>query len=110
MNAKQFNSITKWQDKTFPEATADSKMKHLKEELEEVQDAYNKKFTDFDYHEMTLEFADCFLLLYGCAAKCGMDYEEICDAIDEKMRINKSRKWGKPDENGVVKHIKEPTN
>jgi hypothetical protein len=34
-----------------------------------------------------------------------MDYDDISNAILEKMSINKKRKWGTPDENGVVKHI-----
>jgi hypothetical protein len=38
-----------------------------------------------------------------------MTYEDICQAIQEKFEINKSRKWGKPDANRVVKHIKTDT-
>lgn len=53
------------------------------------------------------EYADCFFLLYGSANADGMTYEDICFAIQEKFEINKARKWGKPDENGVVNHIKE---
>jgi hypothetical protein len=56
--------------------------------------------------ERRLEFADCFLLLFGCAAADGMTFADICQAIDDKMVINRKRNWGKPDENGVVNHIK----
>ncbi len=35
-----------------------------------------------------------------------MRYQDICKAIQEKFEINKARKWGEPDANGVVNHIK----
>jgi hypothetical protein len=101
---KQFAAITKWQNETFPDATALSKVDHLKEEIEELIIDIS-----FDGLGKTMEFADCFLLLYGAAAKCGMTYEDISKSIDEKMSINRKRKWGKPAANGVVKHIEETT-
>ena len=54
-----------------------------------------------------LEFADCFLLLFGAASSDGMSYEDCIACIDEKFEIVKKRKLGKPDANGVVNHIKE---
>jgi hypothetical protein len=36
-----------------------------------------------------------------------MNYNDICKAISEKFEINKKRKWGKPDANGVVNHIED---
>lgn|SRR5574337_662218 len=100
MTEKQFETITNWQYETFPNDSALSKIYHLKEEVEEL-------IIDvaIDGPGKTLEFADCFMLLYGAAAKSGMSYKDICQAVDEKMSINKLRKWGKPDENGVVKHV-----
>ena len=53
-----------------------------------------------------MEFADCFILLFGAAAADGMSYTDICSCIEEKMKINYKREWGEPDENGVVNHIK----
>ena len=102
MTKEQFKTITQWQDETFPDATALSKVEHLREEVEELA-----VDVALDLNSKTMEFADCFLLLYGAAAKAGMSYEDICNAIDEKMSINRKRKWGKPDKNGVVKHIEE---
>ena len=100
MNKTQFKEIVTWQDKTFGEATPQSKLAHLDEELIELKEAIEAGSAD-----QYLEFADCFLLLFGAAAKAGMSYDDICEAIDSKMEINKKRKWGKPDKNGVVKHI-----
>lgn len=102
MTKEQFEAITAWQKETFGQATALSKVAHLAEEiLELVLDLQQRAPT------RRLEFADCFLLLFGAASADGMSYEDICNAIDEKMEINRARKWGKPDSNGVVNHIKE---
>jgi hypothetical protein len=54
-----------------------------------------------------LEFADCFILLFGAANSAGMSYQNIIDAINQKMEINYQRKWGKPNEDGVVNHLKK---
>jgi len=102
MKKEQFEAISKWQKETFGEATPLSKVSHLAEEIIEL-------VSDLRTHntERRLEFADCFILLFGAAQSDGMTYEDICNAIDEKMAINYKRKWGKPNENGVVNHIKE---
>lgn len=101
MKKQQFNEISAWQKETFPEATSLSKIAHLREEIRELVDDLKS-----NNPERRLEYADCFLLLFGSAASDGMTYEDICQAIQEKFEIVKTRRWGKPDENGVVKHIK----
>lgn len=100
MTQEQFKRVTEWQRKTFPGATMLSKIKHLLQELEEVQDP------SLSITERSLEFADCFLLLFDAAAASGMTYDSIVGCIDAKMGINENRKWGNPDADGVVNHIK----
>jgi len=96
-----YHQFTEWQKETFPTSNAFSKACHLRQEVEElISDLEN------DNPKRRLEFADCFLLLYGAAAADGMSLKDIMDCIHEKMEINYKRKWGKPDENGVVNHIK----
>lgn len=102
MNKRQFDEITKWQNETFGQATALSKIAHLAEELQELVDDLK-----VNAENRRLEFADCFILLFGAAASDGMNYEKILEAIEEKMLINYQRKWGKPNENGVVNHIRD---
>ena len=101
MTHEQFNEITQWQRATFPGANPMSKLAHLAEELQELHDDLKD-----NKPERNLEFADCFLLLFGCAAADGMSYEDISKAVAEKFEINKARKWGKPNASGVVNHIK----
>ena len=102
MTGKQFEDIIKWQNETFGRASTMSKMHHLLQEIIELVEAIRSNDPN-----KRLEFADCFLLLFGAAASDGMSYYEICQAINEKMEINKKRKWGEPDKNGVVNHIKD---
>lgn len=102
MTEEQFIEIVGWQKKTFGNATPLSKLAHLDREIIELKlDLKNKN------PNRRLEFADCFFLLFGAAAADGMSYEDICEAISEKFKINQNRRWGTPDEYGVVNHIKE---
>ncbi len=101
MTENQFNEVIDWQKSTFPAATALSKVFHLEKEIHELK-------TDLieDSKDRRLEYADCVLLLFGSMASDGMTFQDVCDAVDEKMKINYSRQWGNPDKNGVVQHIK----
>lgn len=101
MTEEQFNKITEWQRKTFGHATALSKIAHLAEELQELVSDLQTNNPD-----KRIEFADCFILLFGAAASDGMTYDDIVLAIAEKMEINYQRKWGKIEKNGVVHHVK----
>jgi len=102
MTEELFNEVTKWQKETFGEANSLSKIAHLSEELSELSyDLVYKK------PDVRLEFADCFFLLFGAAKANGMSYQDICSCIKEKFEINKKRKWGKPNSNGVVNHIED---
>ena len=100
MTKEQFETITKWQNEKFPNATSLSKVAHLVQEVDELGIALT-----YSNENVRLEFADCLFLIFGAAHKEGMTYEDICNAVNEKFEINKNRKWGKPDKNGVVNHI-----
>jgi NTP pyrophosphatase (non-canonical NTP hydrolase) len=102
MNEQQFLEVTQWQKETFPEATPLSKLHHLKEEIDELTHAV---FFEYSVDATRLEFADCFLLLFGAAKAYGMSYADIEKCVNDKLAICRKRKWGKPDKNGVVKHI-----
>lgn len=101
MTEEQYIAITTWQNNTFTQATALSKIAHLRQEIEELADDIKNNNPN-----QNLEFADCFILLFGAANSAGMSYQNIIDAINQKMEINYQRHWGKPNEDGVVNHVK----
>ena len=100
------NDVHKWADDTFgKERTAKAPLYHLKKEVDEAVKAMEQGI-----RENTLtELADCFILILNASSKYRMTFKELLEASKEKMIINKSRKWGKPDRNGVVEHDRSET-
>ena len=84
-------TVGAWQTETFPNATKESRIAHLKKEVKELA----------IYH-LPEEAADCLLLLLGHAYVCGYD---LLEEAKRKLEINRNRKWGEPDHEGVVEHI-----
>lgn len=102
---KLFSSIIEWQEETFPKSTAISKLKHAKEEIDELIEELSKEQIDID--ALWKEYADVLLLVFGSAYKAGYtNIKTIANIMDKKLTINKKRVWNKPDENGIVRHIK----
>jgi Protein of unknown function (DUF550) len=84
-------------DKTFGASTPESKARHLSEEaLEAAADPSD-----------IIEWADCLILLLDGVRRAGYSTQDLYDAVQRKMEINRNRKWGAPDENGVVRHIRD---
>lgn len=102
-----FEEITAWQKSVFTKATALSAANHLSEEVDELQEAVAciEEGAASQHEKILHEYADCFLLLFGSASLYGLTYEDICQAINQKMQINKQRKWGEVNKDGYVKHI-----
>lgn len=83
-------------DKTFGASTPQAKAHHLAEEaMEAAADPSD-----------ILEWADCTILLLDAVRKAGFTTEDLHAAVLRKMEINKARKWGEKDANGVVRHVK----
>ena len=102
MNQDLFKEVTDWQESTFEIIETQGLLNHLEQEVKEAYYAVR-----YGHNEKHLEFADCFILLMGAAKADGMSYEDICNAISEKLKINKKRVWNEPDSNGVINHIKQ---
>jgi NTP pyrophosphatase (non-canonical NTP hydrolase) len=114
---KLMNRIQEWSDITFGRyRIASSMVYHLKKEVDELLEKlmiYNQGEYKSPIHltikrkEIYFEFADCFMLILDAASHFGLTADELMDFTSRKLEINKNRKWGEPDENGVVRHIKE---
>ena len=95
----------RWGDATFPLSTPESVMAHLTDEIDELADeigAYVRSPVSETRSALAEEAADCLLLLYHIAHKCGFDLEA---AAREKLDKNRQRSWGEPDARGVVRHV-----
>lgn len=111
------NNIRTWSDGQFGELRPPTTMlNHLKKEVPELIEAikdYQKNNSAFssnpnDYlSKVFFEYADCFMLLLDSASHFGITADALMNYTEHKLEINKNRKWGEPDENGVVEHIKE---
>lgn len=102
-------TIADFSDETFGTGNRNPAIAmHLREEVEELIDALKKgKGSDPDKrHQLLFEYADCFILLLDSLRSCGFSTYDLIAASRAKMKINRKRKWGKPDKNGIIKHIK----
>ena len=94
--------IVEWHKKTFPDATFESQILKLEEELFE----YNKSY---DEEELADVLIVSIVLAKRFKSQIGYDifayyYDKCCDElIIEKMKINKKRTWHKV--NGVYRHV-----
>jgi NTP pyrophosphatase (non-canonical NTP hydrolase) len=114
------NEISEWSDNTFGELQRNPAIvHHLKKEVDELIQALDYTHLlgidesvgagEFgrQLSKTKMEYADCFMLLLDSAHHFGLNAENILELTREKLGINKARKWGKPDVNGIVEHIRE---
>lgn len=108
-------SIIKWHEQTFPDATLEGQIEKFDDELSEYGES-----------ECLEELADLFIVACGIArfdnVSALVAFERVCEilklwrvnygnpvplqmAIDNKMAINRERKWGKG--KGNYQHIEE---
>lgn len=86
-----------WARKQFPTQTTESILNHLKSEIQELMRSPADE----------MEYADCIMLLLNAANVNGIRAGDILRASEDKLAINKKRKWGVPNEKGFVEHIEE---
>jgi len=83
---------------------------HLQKEslelTESLEEYFSKIQTPQSLDKVEKEIADIFILALEVASHVGMDINDITLACRDKFEICKKRKWGTPDENGVVEHLK----
>ncbi len=90
--------IGEWEIKTFPDQTIEGMKNHLKREIIEY---FNAK----DFANEIEESCDIVILLLGIAHRQNYD---LLAQIREKFECDlMHRKWGVPDAEGVISHIKD---
>lgn len=102
---KLMDDISEWSDATFGEGQRNPAIVyHLKKEVDELIDVF-ENYSRNEHRRLWFEYADCIMLLLDSASHAGFSAEDLLSAVKEKLEINKNRKWGKPDTNGVIEHI-----
>lgn len=94
MTNRIFSELADFLNDKFPDLTVDSQFKKLENEMLELK----------QYPSDVMEYADCFLCLFGLAHSSGISFNELRKAIVEKMEIVKKRKW-KKESDGTYQHI-----
>lgn len=113
MTNKLDDEIVKWSKKVFPDLTLEKQLVKLEEELTEWIDC----IVSDNLKETVKEMADVYIVSrilknrfnshiggYFCGLLESKQYmlDDLEQAIKDKMKINKARKWDKVD--GVYKH------
>jgi len=97
-----------WADRTFgPSRDPLGALRHLGKEVSETIDAIRNGESR---EEIEMEFADLLILILDSSRRWGLSAQELVWAAQDKMMINKARKWpdlkdqvpGKP-----VEHLKD---
>ena len=114
-------SIIEWHEQTFPDATLEGQLQKYQDELQEYyeadeKDAYGKaalmELSDlvivacgiarFNLVQGLDAFDDALHMINHASCFC---VEEVNEAVQEKMAINRNRKWGKG--KGNYQHVEE---
>lgn len=95
--------IIEWQAVTFPQSAPQGVYTHLTREFIEFIYAYTEE-PEKNISYIKKELADIFILSVSLANHLGFS---MTDAIANKMTVNKLRKWGKPDADGVIEHVRD---
>lgn len=108
---KLMDDIGEFSDKTFGEGQRNlAILHHLKEEVDEAIEAVGRVLTPDKKEANAIkvydEYADMMILLLDSARSLGIDANMFLNLTRAKIEVNKKRKWGEPDKNGVIRHIK----
>ena len=94
--------MAEWSQATFgtdAERGAIGPLKHLEKEVREAQEALDP-----------IEIADCLLLVFDAARRLGLTLDQLMDAAEWKLEVNKMRKWNRPtsDERALERYDSRP--
>lgn len=96
IHQETFWRMTDWAEQNFPQRTNHSILTHMRREIDEIE----------AHPDDIEEWADVLLLFMHGMRERGINSTQLTHALEEKFAKNQARKWGKPDEHGVVEHVK----
>lgn len=92
-----------WTSTTFPKGTSIGALLHAEREIKEVRDDI---FLGMSFDKKREEYADVLGCIFDSMNREGITVENVIEAWDKKLQVNKSRKW-KDNGDGSYSHIKE---
>ncbi|HWX40366.1 MAG TPA: dATP/dGTP pyrophosphohydrolase domain-containing protein [Blastocatellia bacterium] len=96
-----WNAQAEWSQATFgldTERDHIGPLKHLAKEAIEAQVRPSDP----------VEIADCLFLVFDAARRSGMTLDTLIAVAEQKLLVNKARKWAKPTSDDPVEHVREP--
>jgi len=103
-----------WSDQTFDEGNFHNDRSlplcyHLGKEAKELGESVQSCLSypsEENISRVTEELADCQLLLLDITAHMGFTANQLISFSVAKHEVNRLRKWGAPDADGVVEHVR----
>lgn len=92
-----FNDWINWSNKAFAEATPESSLIKLEEEIAEIRQDLSESKINAE------EYADAIMCLLDSAGRLGISGDDIVSAFRLKFEINKRRTWIKQSDNTYKK-------
>jgi len=94
--------VTAFQKKYFSKTTPVGILNHLRQELDEIEEAVAQGAPKEHLKE---EVADVYFMANQLMHTLDIDFDELTEAITKKLDKNLARNWpDEPDENGVYNH------
>jgi len=88
-----------WSYATFTEATPISSLRKAEAEIKEIEADIEQGVRNPE------EYADVIMCLFDSAARQGISALEVLTAYENKVKVNRSRKWTKNQDNSYS-HVK----
>jgi len=89
-----------WSQKTFGPDNVRGPAGPLNHLAKEVQEALAKPSDPSEY-------ADLLLLTFDAARRSGLSFDGLIGVARGKLEVNKLRKWGNPNDDGSVEHVRD---
>ena len=102
---KAIKEFTDFSVPTFADATQQSSLDKLKDEIKEIEDLINGDITEESMYEIPKEYVDCLMCLFDSAARKNITPEVLLEEFRKKTQVNKNRVWIK-NENNTYSHKK----
>lgn len=102
--AEILRESAQWSNAQFPESYTLSRATHLLREAKELHEICHDDLSQEVREKIGSEIADVLILAVHLADNLDID---VTQEVRKKLEINRQRKWGRPDSQGVIEHTRE---